>query len=138
MDLKQSAPGHRPDLAGEMAEDAGAVDAALGVDPLVGFGTTEMLAAWQQIAADTAANPASVVELYADLAKRLADALLGRGNREPKRGDKRFADPIWESNPFYRGLKQTYLAWTEATENSDRPDRDSIARTSPARGCLSP
>ena len=29
--------------------------------------------------------------------------------------DKRFADPVWDSNPAYRALKQSYMAWCSNT-----------------------
>src|SRR5260370_2333875 len=35
---------------------------------------------------------------------------LGRSAVEPKRGDRRFADPAWTHNPWLRRLVQAYLA----------------------------
>ncbi len=42
--------------------------------------------------------------------------LLGgraRAAISPARGDRRFRDPAWEDNPFYFGLRQGYLLWSQ-------------------------
>jgi len=42
---------------------------------------------------------------------------------EPARGDKRFNDPDWERHPFFRFLKQVYLATAQwAEEMVEQPD----------------
>ncbi len=33
----------------------------------------------------------------------------GRSQVAPEKGDKRFSDPAWQQNPFFRALMQTYL-----------------------------
>ena len=39
----------------------------------------------------------------------------GRAPRSSRtKGDKRFRDPVWTSNPAYRALMQSYLAWSNA------------------------
>jgi polyhydroxyalkanoate synthase len=43
------------------------------------------------------------------LAGDLASAVRGRSTVEPQRGDKRFADAAWASNPVYRRLGSAYL-----------------------------
>ena len=59
-------------------------------------------------------NPWSLAQQNAELLGKLGTAWLGKSDLKPKPGDKRFADPIWSSNPFYQGLKQAYLTWAEA------------------------
>jgi polyhydroxyalkanoate synthase subunit PhaC len=57
-------------------------------------------------------------------------SLTGRSEIEPEKGDKRFKDPVWTSNPGYRFLMQSYLAWSGAilkwVEGLDVPDRDKL------------
>jgi polyhydroxyalkanoate synthase len=57
-------------------------------------------------------------------------SLTGRSEIEPEKGDKRFKDPVWTSNPGYRLLMQSYLAWSGAihkwVEGLDVPDRDRL------------
>lgn len=54
----------------------------------------------------------------ASLMPELARIGAGRSEREPSKGDKRFADPAWQGNPLYRLTMQTYLAWCEAVEQA--------------------
>ena len=57
-------------------------------------------------------------------------SLTGQSEIEPEKGDKRFKDPVWTSNPGYRFLMQSYLAWSGAiekwVEGLDVPDRDKL------------
>lgn len=106
----------QPNIVAEAAADAGAADAAFGLNPLVGFGSADLVAALHQIAAQVMKNPWSLAEQQTALASKLAHTWLGGTGLEPAPGDKRFADPTWSNDPFYRGLKQAYLAWVEAME----------------------
>ncbi|MEO0682210.1 MAG: alpha/beta fold hydrolase, partial [Pseudomonadota bacterium] len=53
---------------------------------------------------------------------------LGRSERTPARGDRRFADKGWQESGVPKALMQTYLAWAEdvtaTVEKLDLPDRD--------------
>ena len=53
-----------------------------------------------------------VVDLWVELLK------IGTGSSEvaPERGDKRFADPMWQSNIAYRAVSQGYLAGTRVVD----------------------
>ena len=57
-------------------------------------------------------------------------SLAGQSGIEPDKGDKRFKDPVWSSNPGYRFLMQSYLAWSGAItkwiDGLDVPDRDKL------------
>ncbi len=57
-------------------------------------------------------------------------SLAGAGTIEPERGDKRFRDPVWSSNPGYRALMQSYLAWSQGitgwVDELDIPRRDKL------------
>ena len=44
------------------------------------------------------------------LGAQLARAAAGRSQLRPAAGDRRFADPAWETNPLLRALLQAYLA----------------------------
>jgi polyhydroxyalkanoate synthase len=106
------------DLAAGAAESAGGADAALGVNPLVGGGSgvAEVLAGFREIGLEAMTHPWLGVEPSADFVEQVGRAWLGRSEVEPKRGDKRFTDPTWRQNPFYRAWMQGYLAWSDALE----------------------
>jgi polyhydroxyalkanoate synthase subunit PhaC len=55
--------------------------------------------------------PRAVARETAALGRALASILRGTDGTEPT-DDRRFADPAWSSNPAYRRLGQSYLAWT--------------------------
>ena len=46
------------------------------------------------------------------LGKELAKVVLGTSEVSPAKGDRRFTDPAWSSNPVYHRIMQTYLAST--------------------------
>lgn len=60
------------------------------------------------------------------LAAELAGVVVGRSERAPAKGDRRFTDPTWTDNPAYRRLMQAYLAACgaveEVVEGVDLPD----------------
>ena len=104
------------DLTERAAEDAGAVDAGLGLNPLVGFGAADLIVAFQQIAQRVLQHPWVTLEYQFDLAGQLLRACNGGSAIEPARGDRRFADPVWTSNPLYRAIQQAYLAWRDSLD----------------------
>ena len=57
------------------------------------------------------------------LANDLAAAVAGHSTIEPAKGDRRFTDPAWSTNPFYRRLRPCYLALeraiADAVEDAD-------------------
>ena len=105
-----------PDLIQPAADDAGAADAGLGLNPLIGFGTADLLAGYRHLAEQAVQHPFVTLEHQIELARKLLLALLGRSNLEPARGDRRFTDEAWTSNPLYRTLLQGYLAWRDSLD----------------------
>ena len=43
---------------------------------------------------------------------KMLASVAGGATSAPAKGDKRFRDPVWGSNPAYRALMQSYLAWS--------------------------
>ncbi|MFW0796933.1 alpha/beta fold hydrolase [Gordonia sp. CPCC 205515] len=74
-------------------------------------------ASWARFGVSLARQPINVAEQSAGLAKELGLITLGRSDREPARGDKRFADPAWSGNPLLRRIEQAYLASSATAEN---------------------
>jgi poly[(R)-3-hydroxyalkanoate] polymerase subunit PhaC len=52
----------------------------------------------------------------ARLAREAVRIAAGSSEVGPNRGDQRFRDPTWTSNPAYRRLMQLYLAWAAEVE----------------------
>src|ERR1700739_3198103 len=64
------------------------------------------------------------------VSQEMLRSLTGQSEIAPDRSDKRFKDPVWSSNPGYRFLMQSYLAWSGAITNwvdsLDVPERDKL------------
>lgn len=81
-----------------------------------------------RIAKQVVKNPEKIATHAAKLAGNVLASMVGASEIEPEKGDRRFSDPAFEDNPFYRALKQSYLAWSkelkEWSEDIDLADRD--------------
>jgi polyhydroxyalkanoate synthase len=62
--------------------------------------------------------------------REMLKSLAGQSEIEPDKSDKRFKDPVWTSNPGYRFLVQSYLAWSRAitgwVDGLGVPERDKL------------
>ena len=58
-------------------------------------------------------QPKSFFDAYYAFGQDVVKSLTGTADVVPERGDKRFADPIWQTNPAYRALMQSYLSWAQ-------------------------
>ena len=93
---------------------ASAAEGMLGPNPFVGLRSSDILATAQQIGAQALRQPTLLLEQEAALARDLMAVLGGSANCTPPQGDKRFIDPAWQSNSFYRMALQSYVAWRNA------------------------
>jgi polyhydroxyalkanoate synthase len=91
---------------GEAAESIGGGE-AVGM-PSLGQATSGLAAALGQGAAVVGEATRLGVELI-----RIAS---GRSDVAPAKGDRRFTDPAWTSNPVFRMIGQSYLASTQALD----------------------
>ena len=75
-------------------------------------------------------QPMTALSSLMTLNQEITASLTGQSLLEPEKGDKRFKDPVWTSNPAYRALMQTYLAWQRGIvgwiEALDLPERDKL------------
>jgi polyhydroxyalkanoate synthase len=61
-------------------------------------------------------RPKTVARRGQRLGREIGDVVAGRSQRQPERGDRRFADPAWSTNWALRRLVQGYLAVGEAVD----------------------
>jgi polyhydroxyalkanoate synthase len=120
--------GQRRPHDAELDEAAGRIG---GANPFVGLSRRDVSAALARWARYLATDPL----VAADHALRLAGGLLrvaaGGSTVEPERGDRRFTDAAFASNPLYRRLLQAYLLWRAellATVDDLRLDEKSADR----------
>lgn len=75
-------------------------------------------------------QPMTTLSGLVRLQQEIMTSFAGQLAAEPDKGDKRFKDPVWTSNPGYRMLMQSYLAWQRGIDNwveaLDIPARDKL------------
>jgi poly[(R)-3-hydroxyalkanoate] polymerase subunit PhaC len=107
--VKAAAPLERPPASAREAVE-GSMISAMAVNALVSMDRTQILAAAGRLAARAALDPGLLARRGLGLARELVEIAVGRSERTPEVGDKRFGDPAFEKHPGYRRLMQTYLA----------------------------
>ena len=80
--------------------------------------------------ASALAQPAKAMSQSLAASQEMLKSLMGSATVAPEKGDKRFRDPVWQSNPAYRALMQSYLAWSNGmnawVDSLDVPERDKL------------
>jgi len=115
------------DPGGELNE--GASKSILGPNPFVGFRAQDVASAAGELLREAAAHPALVLEQQATLARDVVRVFANQSELRPARDDKRFEDPAWTQNPFYKAALGSYLAWTNALEEFvDKSSFDTVTK----------
>jgi polyhydroxyalkanoate synthase len=92
-------------------------DSVAGQAILVDFRISELLDTATQLVDRAFRNPAAMAEEGAQLAHELQKIASGKSTWAPPRNDKRFNDPIWTENTFYKCMLQGYMAWSQSLQN---------------------
>ena len=69
-----------------------------------------------RVAAGLARHPRRSARRVGGLGADLVRVAAGRSDRRPAKGDRRFADPAWESSWAFRRVMQTYLSLAESVD----------------------
>ncbi|MEO1187770.1 MAG: class II poly(R)-hydroxyalkanoic acid synthase, partial [Pseudomonadota bacterium] len=91
-----------------------AADSTNALNPLLGgLNRQELLGSVAMMLRRTSISPMANAKFAGKMAKESYDIVMGNSERAPDRKDKRFRDPAWANNPFYKRGLQTYLAMQE-------------------------
>jgi len=93
------------DIAAKAAETTTALNPLMG-----GINREELLGAVAMMLRQTTTNPKATMKFAGRMTKENVEILLGKSERAPEPKDRRFKDPAWTHNPFYKRGLQTYLA----------------------------
>jgi polyhydroxyalkanoate synthase len=109
---------------GSMPAPASFINAQSAVTGLRG---SDLLSTLRNVAAHGLRNPVHSARHALRLGGQLGRVLLGETLHPTNPDDKRFADPTWQLNPFYRRSLQAYLSWQKEVrqwidEGSMSPD----------------
>ncbi len=96
----------------EIAQNAAQSTTAL--NPLMGgFNREELVGAVAMMLRSTLTNPVTTAKAARKITTENAQILIGKSQRKADPKDRRFKDPAWEHNPFYKRGMQAYLATQE-------------------------
>ena len=99
--------------AGSVNSDMDAAESVQGGEPVgipaVGAAVASLTSAFR--------NGASLSSEGIRLSVELTRVMAGRSQLAPPRGDRRFSDSAWTSNPAGRRIEQAYLAWVAAVSH---------------------
>ena len=91
-----------------------AADSTNALNPLLGgLNRQELLGSVAMMLRRTSTSPKASARLAGKMAKESIEIVRGKSDRTPDPKDKRFKDPAWAKNPFYKRGLQTYLAMQE-------------------------
>lgn len=81
---------------------------ALG--PLIGVAREDFVSAVALLLRETASDPSRFIRHGTAMAQDMVKIMTGKSELAPNPKDKRFMDPAWQYNPFFRAGAQYYLA----------------------------
>jgi polyhydroxyalkanoate synthase len=87
-----------------------------GLNLLVDLSPGDILQTMQRMAGSVLRSPKAALNREMEFVGALLSILAGTAAIEAQKGDKRFADPVWSTNPFYRLSMQAYLGRTRTME----------------------
>ena len=85
-------------------------DANVALNPIVGLAREDLLGAVSVMLRETAAKPSTTLKHARLFTDDVVKILTNKSDIAPDPKDKRFTDPTWAKNPFYRMGMQYYLA----------------------------
>jgi polyhydroxyalkanoate synthase subunit PhaC len=85
-------------------------DATIALGPLAGVAREDFAGAIAAMLRQTAANPQSAFTAATGIMEESVKIMTGQSDLAPDPKDKRFMDPAWTFNPFFKAGAQYYLA----------------------------
>ncbi len=103
-------PNIEQNASGKKTEGGIPLNTALGVDAKAFIDT------WSDIFTTSVQQPKAAINAGQKFLQDVGKIVLGTNAGYPDSSDKRFADKAWNTNPIYRRVGQTYIAWTQALD----------------------
>lgn len=110
--LRAMASPSQPSLSPKDAKENGKIKLA---SPFIGgIGPQEVMATLGDLTNHLLTKPNLLAEEITRYIQEMSLAVTGQADIIPAKGDRRFLDSAWKSNPFHRMALQTYLTWSTA------------------------
>ncbi len=84
-------------------------EASVALNPIVGLAREDLLGAVRVMLRETAAKPQTTLKHLRMFSEDVVNVITNKSDIAPGAKDKRFADPAWSANPFFRMGLQYYL-----------------------------
>lgn len=81
-----------------------------GLNPMIGLAREDLVGAVSMLLRQTAGKPDKLLKHWKLMGDEAFQILTGKSELAPDPRDRRFGDPAWQSNPFYKAGVQYYLA----------------------------
>ena len=85
-------------------------DATMALGPLTGLAREDFIGAIGLMLRQTAANPDKAFKAAGAFSEDVIQIMTGKSDLAPDAKDKRFMDPAWQFNPFFKAGAQYFLA----------------------------
>ncbi|MEM7700346.1 MAG: alpha/beta fold hydrolase [Pseudomonadota bacterium] len=99
----------------ELENEAAQSTNALG--PLIGVAREDFVSAVALLLRETASDPSRTFKHARSMTEDMVKIMTGKSELKPHPKDKRFMDPAWQYNPFFRAGAQYYLAVQKGMKN---------------------
>lgn len=110
--------------ASDLGEGIGNANLVFGATP------KDFLDSFRRLAKILAVNPRTVIKKELQLVRELSRIALGNSHIQPPPHDLRFKHEIWQKNPYYRRVMQSFLIWRKTlfdilySSNADPQDKE--------------
>ena len=94
-----------------------AAQSTTALGPLVGLAREDFVGAIALLLRETASDPARTAKHMRNFGEEMVQIMTGKSELAPDPKDKRFKDPAWQYNPFFRAGAQYYLAVQKGVKN---------------------
>ncbi len=101
--------------ASKLENEAASSTSALG--PLIGIAREDLMGAVALLLRETASDPQRMMKHANEFGQDMVKIMTGKSELAPHPKDKRFTDPAWQYNPFFRAGAQYYLAVQKGMHN---------------------
>ncbi|MEP5938808.1 MAG: alpha/beta fold hydrolase [Erythrobacter sp.] len=99
----------------KLENEAAQSTSALG--PMIGLAREDFVGAVALLLRETASDPSRVMRHAQTIGEDVVKIMTGKSDLAPNPKDKRFMDPAWQYNPFFRAGAQYYLAVQKGMSN---------------------
>ncbi len=94
-----------------------AAQSTTALGPMIGLAREDFIGAVALLLRETASDPARSLKHARSMGEDMVKIMTGNSDLAPDPKDKRFKDPAWQYNPFFRAGAQYYLAVQKGMSN---------------------